>query len=443
MTNIQGVGMSSHVQPSLPEPIGAPPQPWSARRVLLATLTILGVVIAFALLYRFYMVVFLFFIAFSLKVAFEPAVNWLERRGLRREVSLIFLYSMLAFVLLTLVWTLLPPLIEQARITAGQLPDLYRTTRLLLVNQPIGLVRGVGQVMPAEFSLPQLAVFTMEANPAQPIEPWVAPLTLVQIGFAFVSVFVMAYYWTIESELIIRRLLLQVSATRREAMRTLITEVQGKISGYFRGQLILCGAIGLLSTIAFFAIGLPNALVLGLLMALFEAVPIAGPILGAFPAILMAASTAPEKTPWVIGAIVVIQVAESNLLVPRVMDRAVGVNAIVSLLAIAAFGALFGFAGALLAVPLAAVLQILFTRLLFEPSENEAQKMTAATNSAETLRGRWALLQFQTQELTRDIRKLAHADQERADPTMVVVLDEIEAIAVRLNRQLANQEKQP
>ncbi|MBE2237061.1 MAG: AI-2E family transporter [Caldilineaceae bacterium] len=431
--------MSSRVLPDLSEPIGSPPTRWSARRVLLATLAILGVVTGFALIYRFYMVVFLFFIAFSLKVAFEPAVNWLQRRGLRREVSLIFIYSLIAIVLLTLVWMLLPPLIEQAGIAASQLPDLYQMIRTFLIHQPIGLVRGVGLVMPPELSLPQLAILTMEGNPDQPVDPWAMPLTLVQVAFAFVSVFVMAYYWTIESELIIRRLLLQISAARREAVRTLIAEIQGKINGYFRGQLILCGVIGLLSTLAFFAIGVPNALLLGLLMALFESVPIAGPILGAIPAILMAASTAPEKVPWVIGAIVAIQVAESNLLVPRVMDRAVGVNAIVSLLAIAAFGALFGFAGALLAVPLAAVLQILFARLLFEPSQSEAQE-TMATDSAEAQRGRWAMMQFQTQELARDVRKLARADEEPPDPATIAVLDEVEAIAVRLNRYLANQE---
>ena len=131
--------------------------------------------------------------------------------------------------------------------------------------------------------------------------------------------------------------------------------------------------------------------------------------------------------------------AEINLFVPRVMDRAVGVNAIVSLLAIAAFGALFGFAGALLAVPLAAVLQILFARLVFEPSQSEAQE-TMATDSAEAMRGRWALLQFQTQELARDVRKLCRTDEKPPDPATITVLDEMESIAVHLNHYLANQE---
>jgi predicted PurR-regulated permease PerM len=244
--------------------------------------------------------------------------------------------------------------------------------RIDLLTQPVGLVRGVGRVLPPTLSLPQLAALMPDGDAAEAVDPWALPLTAIGAGFAFVSVFVMAYFWSLEGESIIRRLLLRAPIDRREDIRTLIAEIQGKINGYFRGQLVLCSSIGLFSAVAFFVIGVPNALLLGLLMAIFEAVPVVGPVLGAIPAVLMAASAAPDKVPWVIGAVIVIQVAESNLMVPRVMDKAVGVNAIVSMLAIAAFGALFGFAGALLAVPLAAVLQILFSRLVFDAPTRES-----------------------------------------------------------------------
>lgn len=409
---------------------------WTARRILLAILTVLGVVIAFALLYRFYMVVFLFFIAFSLKVAFDPFVNWLKRQGVRREVSLILLYTVLATLLLFLIWMIAPALIEQTQIVVEQLPSLYSSIRNALIAQPIGLVRGVGLVLPSEISLPELAALTPDSE--QESAPWVTLSSMMWAFFAFVSVFVMAYFWTLEGDLILRRLLLRAPATRREELRILIAEIQGKISGYFRGQLILCSSIGVASTIAFFLIGLPNPLLLGLLMAIFEAVPIVGPVLGAIPALLMAASSAPEKTLWVVGAVVAIQVAESNLLVPRVMDKAVGVNAIISLLAIAAFGALFGFAGALLAVPLAAILQILFSRLLFDATGNyQPSRPGGASNHSQ--RHRLAVTQLQTQHLAQDARRLARTD-EAQDYKSEQMLDELEEIAHRLDRFLADRE---
>lgn len=423
------------------EPSGPISFAWNARQILYAALTVITVVLLFAGLYRFYMVVFLFFIAFSLKVAFDPVVTWLQRRGVRREVSMIFIYSLLALLVASLLWVLVPPLVEQSRTVAGQLPTLYASVRSNLVAQPAGLVRGIGLIMPVELSLPEVAALNRAEDAQAGASPWAMPFTMAGIMFGFASVFAMAYFWTLEGDLITRRLLLQSPVTQRENIRNVIAEVQEKINGYFRGQLILCSTIGVLSFVAYALIGVPNALLLGLLMAIFEAVPVIGPVLGAIPAVLMAASSAPDTVPWVIAAVIGIQVAESNLLVPRVMDRAVGVNAIVSLLAIAAFGALFGFAGALLAVPLAAVLQILVTRLLFEPVDANGAP-GAREAFSPTQRHRWAVLQFQTQELAQDARKLARTNDNVTDNASELILDDLEAIARRLDDYLAGLEVQ-
>ncbi len=112
------------------------------------------------------------------------------------------------------------------------------------------------------------------------------------------------------------------------------------------------------------AIGLPYALLLGLLAGVFEALPMIGPLLGMLPALLIALATMPAQAVWVVVAATVIQQIENNVLVPRVMGRTVGINPIISILAIAAFTLLFGVAGALFAIPMAAVLQLLITRVL-------------------------------------------------------------------------------
>lgn len=420
-------------------PPGHTEPPWNARRILSATLAILGVVIVFVLLYRFYMVVFLFFIAFSFKVVLDPAVVWLKQRGVRREASLICLYTSFAVLLLLLVWAIAPPLIEQTRIVANQLPSLYASLRSSLVAQPTGLVRGVGLMLPTELSVPDMLALAPHGGPVEESDPWATPWMMIRLFFAFVSVFIMAYFWTMEGEQIIRRFLLRVPAARREGVRSVINEIQGKINGYFRGQLLLCTSIGIASTTAFFLIGLPNPFLLGLLMGIFEAVPIVGPVLGAIPALLMAASSSPDKLPWVLGAVILIQVAESNLLVPRVMDKAVGVNAIVSLLAITAFGALFGFAGALMAVPLAAVLQILFSRLLFD---NRSGGLSSSSPRASFVphRHQGAVMQLQAQILAQDARRLARTYDEANNSHAEQVLDEIEVIAHRFDLYLAEQE---
>ena len=415
-------------------------QPLTGRRILLGTLVVLGVVAAFALLYRFYMVVFLFFIAFALAVIFEPVAAWLQRRGIRREIGILLIYTLLAVGLAMLLASVIPVLVEQARSLLEQFPALYATLLENLRTQPIGLLRGVARVMPAEISLPDLALLLQPGEGEPDASPLLSLGAALRILFAVIAVFLLAYFWTLEGDRVVRHAVLRVPPERRSAVRATIAEIQGKINGYFRGQLILCGTIGLLSGVAYFAIGVPNALLLGALMAIFEAVPVVGPILGAIPAVLMAASVAPDKVLWVVGAIVVIQVAESNLLVPRIMDRAVGVNAVVSLLAITAFGALFGFAGALLAVPLAAVLQILTTRLLFEPT---IEAKPPAPEAATGQRDRWAVWQRQAQELAIDARKLARTDSAPLDSGDEMALDLVETLAHQLDLYIAQQERRP
>ena len=412
----------------------------TGRRILLGTLVVLGVVAVFALLYRFYMVVFLFFVAFSLAVVFEPLANWLQRRGLRREFGLLLVYTVLAAALVLLLASVIPVLVDQARALLEQFPALYAGLLETLRNQPVGLLRGIARVLPAEVDLPELAGLLQPDNGTTDASPLLSVVTALRILFAVIAVFLMAYFWTLEGDRVVRYAVLRVPPERRGTVRTMIAEIQGKINGYFRGQLILCGTIGLLSGLAYFAIGLPNALLLGVLMAIFEAVPVVGPFLGAIPALLMAASIAPDKVLWVAGAIVVIQVAESNLLVPRIMDKAVGVNAVVSLLAITAFGALFGFAGALLAVPLAAILQILTVRLLFEPT---VEPQRATSTAAPGQRDRWAVWQRQAQELAIDARKLARTDSAPLDSGDEIALDTVEMMARQVDLYIAQQEHRP
>jgi hypothetical protein len=133
---------------------------------------------------------------------------------------------------------------------------------------------------------------------------------------------------------------------------------------------------------------------------------------------------------WVIIATVVIQQLENSLLVPRIMNKAVGVNPFVSLLAFFAFSSLLGMAGALMAIPLAAILQLLLDRFVFHPGVTEAE--------ASTGRDHISRLRYETQELAQDLRKQARGETSdlmvsQIDP----VLDEIETIATDLDALLA------
>jgi hypothetical protein len=235
---------------------------------------------------------------------------------------------------------------------------------------------------------------------------------------------------------------MRVSLARREQVRELIAEMEGKIGGYFRGQAILCVIIGVLSTLAFFVLGIPYALVLGLLMGLFEALPVIGPTLGAIPAVIITLAVAPDKAVLVVGVLVAIQVLENNLLVPRVMDESVGVNAIVSILAITAFGILFGLGGAILAIPLAAILQIFIKRLLFDLPMPEEVVAAPAQAAGAANRSQYTVLRLEAQALAQDVRKNVRSTDENDSPDAEseAAEDLIEAIAQDIDSLLLQME---
>jgi hypothetical protein len=163
-----------------------------------------------------------------------------------------------------------------------------------------------------------------------------------------------------------------------------------------------------------------------------EAVPLIGPLVGAIPAALVALSIAPAKLVWVIVATIILHQAENYLLAPRIMRKAVGVNPFVSLLAFFAFGSLLGLGGMLMAIPMAAIIQLLLDRFVFRPGTLEAE-VSAGRDYASRLR-------YEAQDLAQGLRKQARfkkGGSDRRVKQIDQVMDEIEAITTDLDALLA------
>jgi len=141
-------------------------------------------------------------------------------------------------------------------------------------------------------------------------------------------------------------------------------------------------------------IGLPYPLALGALAGLLEFVPMVGPTLGAIPAVIVALSISPQAALIVVVYSIVIQVAENNILVPRLMGHSVGVSPVIVILAVFAFTSLLGITGAFLAIPLAAILQVLMDHLVVhagvlsteEPDEGSTNVMATMRTHIRRLR---------------------------------------------------------
>ncbi len=412
---------------------------WTVPNIIMATLLAVIVGFGFLLLYQFYMVVLIFFIALSLSIAIKPATIYLERYHIPPRVSIILIYFLLTIFVGLFMWIIVPLILSQVSDFVSQMPVYYGTLRDYFVNSPSVIIQSIGTLIPSHFFLVEQQVMEQgdATNSILMIWQWVS--STANGLLILVVVLLLAYYWTLEGENLLQRLLWRIPQNRRKDVRTFIDEVQLRIGGYVRGQTLLCVIIGVSSAIAFWLIGVPNAFTLGLIMGIFEALPVIGPVLGAVPSLLLTLSTAPEKTLWVIIALAAIQQLENSFLVPRVMDESVGVNAIVSILAISAFGLLFGILGAILAIPLAAILQILLNRIIFQdPPELAAEPASSIQQS----RDRFSVLRLEAQELAQDVRKQARSESNAEDGTRVEeeATDTIELLASELDTLLVGME---
>jgi predicted PurR-regulated permease PerM len=132
---------------------------------------------------------------------------------------------------------------------------------------------------------------------------------------------------------------------------------------WFAGQLVTMALVGAISGLAFWAIGLPSPLALGIIAGATNFVPFLGPFLGAIPALIFALAVDVQTVLWTVGAVFVIQQLEGNVITPLVQKRAVSMPPVLALFAIVMFGLVFGLLGVFLAVPLAVALLVLVKKL--------------------------------------------------------------------------------
>lgn len=344
-----------------------------------------GVALAAVVLYAVLLaakVMVLIFIAVLLASGIEPLVRGVRTRSrLGRGATLLAVYASFFAAVAGVALLVIPSAVTQfgefgARITP--LLDSAREWAHTLQPRPLS-VSLVGLV-----DTVQRVLVPSSSNTPEPDQLIALGLTFAEIVISVISVLTLVYFWLTERARLQRFALALLPAERRAGARMAWNEMELRLGGWVRGQLILMGSVGVATTIAYLVIGLEGALVLGLIAALAEAIPLIGPALGAVPALLVAAITGRIEVVVLVAVVyVIIQVIEGNVLVPLVMRNTIGIPPFVVFASILAGSAIAGVAGALISVPLAAALLVIVERLQartdtvpISPASTEASEST-------------------------------------------------------------------
>jgi len=350
----------------------------------------LGVALAVAIVYGLVIgakVVVLVFIALLLASGLEPLIDRVRAHSrLGRGVTLLLVYAVFFLGMAALVLLIVPGAINQFNDLGTRLTPLLDGARewarsivpRALSTSLVGLINTIRR-----------ALAPSAPTGPDPDELIALGVTFAEVVVSVVSVMALVYFWLTERAYLQRFALALLPADRRAGAREAWNEIELRLGSWVRGQLILMLTIGVATTIAYFLIGLEGALLLGLIAALAELIPLIGPALGAVPALLVAAMTGNIETVLIVAVVYfIIQTVEGNVLVPLVMHNTIGVPPFIVFASILAGAAIAGIPGALLSVPLAAALLVVVERLQARdqpvPLSNKAPPEEVAELVAET-----------------------------------------------------------
>lgn len=293
------------------------------------------------LLYLIVDVIVLLFVAVILMSALSPAVDYLMRRRFPKALAVAVVYIAVLVLLIVLLSVIVTPLVSQ---TSSLITNLPHTLEKLFFS--FGIDRSVVQDGLAGLTKNVLSF----------------SLTLFSNVLSLISIAVLTFYLLLDKDRVYG-LILQLFPDRRERNVQLIAKIETKLGSWLRGQVVLSLIIGALSYTLLFAFGVPYALPLAILAGFMEVIPVIGPIISALPAVLVAYVISPALALFIALGYFAIQQAENHFIVPQVMRKAVGLNPLIVIIAIAIGAKLLGIMGALLAVPITVVGQILVEEL--------------------------------------------------------------------------------
>ena len=314
-------------------------------------------------------VLLLIYISGLLAIGFSPIVRLIERqkvlpigtRRFPRWLAILVLYLFLLGALTGIGFLIVPPLVDQAQQLWADLPGMidrgfergqqflidkgilseHLTLREAVQRAPVGVGAGTDTVG---------TVFGAIAG-------------VVGGVFGFVTILILTFYFLVEADSLRGAMLRLFPRGQRDRAAAASRDITVKISAWLGGQLLLGTIIGTTSAIGLWLLGIPFFYVLALISGIGELIPVVGPILSAIPAIAVAASVSWNKVLLVVLFFVVQQQFENHVLVPKVMSRQVGVSAVTVIVALLIGGKLLGIVGAILAVPTAAILMVIFSEL--------------------------------------------------------------------------------
>lgn len=329
-----------------------------------SVIKVIIVLLAIWFLYFIKDIVAIVFVSVIIAAALSPTVDKWSKHGMPRTISIVLIYLFVLGLLGGIIYFVLPPMITQIRQLADSLPNYFTTFSNFIVS--LQDVSHNGFLNASQASLNSLSNF---------LGSFINNIFNTTMGFfngaaAFLMIFILTLYFLLDQNGIKKFFLSLLPIKQKARVVTITNKIGYKLGGWLRGQIVLGIAVGVVVYIGLILLKMPYALTLAILAGVLEIIPIIGPIIAAIPAILVAFTISPTIALVVTVFYILVQELENKLLVPKIMQHAVGLNPVTIIIIILIGAKLMGIIGILLAVPVAAVIYVILEEwpILSEPT---------------------------------------------------------------------------
>ena len=331
------------------------------RRMIQTVLTIAAVAIVSMALWAAREALLLIYVSALIAMGFSPVVRTIERRAadntnrLPRWFAILVIYLAIVGVLVLVALLIVPPLLAQAAALWAKLPDEFDKLQTFLIRY---------KLMRRRITLAEAVQSAPTGSSANAVGTVLVALSSVAgVIFELITVLILSFYFLIEAKTMFEYLIRFVPSNRRSEVSTAAREAVIKVSAWLRAQFFLAGVMGTFAAVGLGLMGVPYFYVVALVAAVGETIPIVGPIIGGAAAVTVALTVSLQLALMVGVFFLVLHQLEANVLVPKIMERRVGVSPVAVMVALLIGGSLSGIVGAILAIPTAAIVAVIIEDL--------------------------------------------------------------------------------
>lgn len=332
----------------------------------LGVIKIIAIFILFYFLFLIREILAILFVALILSSAIDPWVDWMQKKKIHRGAAVLMIYLVLFGIIASVISLIVPPIIAQAVELSENFPKILdKIVSTFSAVKEYAVQHGILDSLKNNFG-------TVSSNIQGATGSVFSTVSGIFGGiFSFFLVLVMTFYMVVE-ENAVKKIVWSVAPAKNQVyVMNLINRMQTKIGLWLRGQLILSLIIFSLTYIGLLILGVKYALVLALIAGMTEFVPYLGPILAAIPGIFLAFTQSPMLALFVAALYYIIQLVENNIIVPKLMQKVVGLNPIISIAVLLIGFKVAGVVGAVFSIPVATAVNVFVTDVFENKNKEE------------------------------------------------------------------------